>query len=187
MATATTTRLTAEEFERQFADVDSCELERGEVVRLTAGEWRHSSTCFKVAFLLGDWARTKRTGRVLINEAGLVTSRDPDTVRGVDVAYFSFERVPRGQEPESFVEVPPNLAVEVLGKGQGWKKMAEKVGEYLRIRADRTWIIDPRHRTLHVFSPEDPPRAYAENETVTDEAVLPGFSCRVAEFFGDQD
>ncbi len=183
MATATTTRLTADEFVTQFAEVAFCELERGQVVRLTVGASRHSAICFKVAYVIGKWAEAAGAGRVLINETGLITSRDPDTVRGLDVAYYSFQRVPRGQEPEPFAEVPPNLAVEVLGKVQGWKKMTEKVGEYLRIGADRAWIVDPNHRTLHVFSPDAPPQAYAESDTLTDDAVLPGFSCRVADFF----
>lgn len=149
MSTATSTRLTAEDFERQYADVDFCELERGEVIRLTAGGWRHSWICSKVTWLLTDWARRNNTGRVLTNEAGLITARDPDTLRGVDVMYFSYERVAKGQEPESFPEVPPNLAVEVVGKGQGWKKMTEKAAEYLRMGADRAWIDRPlRHQLL---------------------------------------
>jgi Uma2 family endonuclease len=183
MSTAIKTRLTAEEFAERFADVDFCELERGEVIRLTAGGWRHSAICFKVAFVLGIWAQQNRLGRVLVNEAGLITGRDPDTVRGVDVLYYSYARVPKGREPQSFADVPPNLAVEVVGKGQGWKKMTEKVGEYLRLGADRAWIIDPSKRTLHVFSPDDPPREYTEADVITDETVLPGFSCKLAEFF----
>jgi Uma2 family endonuclease len=183
MATMTGTRLKAEEFEHRYADVDFCELERGEVVELTAGGWRHSAICFKVGFLLGDWARRTRLGRVLTGEAGLVTGRDPDTVRGVDVMYYSFERVAPGQEPESFAEIAPNLAVEVVGKGQGWRKMTEKAAEYLRLGADRVWVIDPRNRTLHVFHPDQPPRELKSAEVIVDEQLLPGFSCKLAELF----
>lgn len=182
-ATATTTLLTAEQFERQYADIGFCELERGEMIQSTAGGWRHSSISFKVGLLLGNWARQHRTGWVLSNGAGVITSRGPDTVRGTDVAYFSFERVPRGKEPESFAGVPPSVAVELVGKGQGWRKMTEKAGEYMRMGVERTWIIDPKTRTLHVFSPDEPPCELGEHDTLTDAAVLPGFSCRVAEFF----
>lgn len=185
MSTAATTRLTAERFERQYADCDFCELERGEVVHLTAGGWLHSAICSKVTILLGNWARQQGTGRVLSSEAGLITARDPDTVRGVDVLYFAFERVPRGREPESFAEIPPNLAVEVIGKGQGWNKMTEKVAEYLRMGVDRAWILDPRNRTLHVFQQNEPPREYREGDTVGGDPALPGFSCKVGEFFED--
>lgn len=46
-----------------------------------------------------------------------------------DGEYFSFERVPRGKELKFFAEVAPTLAVEIVGKGQGWKKMTEKAAE----------------------------------------------------------
>lgn len=183
LAANETSRLRAEEFETRYADVPFCELERGEVVYLTAGGWKHSSISFRVALALGKWAESASTGRVLTNEAGVITSRDPDTVRGIDVAYFSFERVPRGKEPESFAEVAPTLAVEIVGKGQGWKKMTEKAAEYLRMGADRVWIIDPKRNSLHVFTSDQPPREYTENDTIENDPVLPGFACRVAEFF----
>lgn len=152
---------------------------------MTAGGWKHSSLCAQIAGILREWARLSGKGRVLTGEAGVITSRDPDTVRGIDVAYFSFERVPRGKEPESFSEVAPTLAVEIVGKGQGWKKMTEKAAEYLRMGADRVWIIDPKRNTLHVFTADQPPREYGEKDTIENDAVLPGFVCRVGDLLTD--
>lgn len=183
MATAIATRLTAEEFEKRYVDVPFCELERGEVIYLTAGGWKHSRISLKVAFLLERWAEKTKRGRVLINDAGLITERDPDTVRGVDVMYFSFQRVPEGKEPEGFAETPPELAVEVVGKKQGWKKMVGKAAEYMAMGAARVWIVDPKARTLHVFAEDEEPKKYDINSTIRDEAILPGFSCKVSEFF----
>lgn len=182
---AIATKLTAREFEAQSADVDFCELERGEVVQLTAGGWDHSRICFRIARILGDWAEPGRHGRVLVGEAGIITQNNPDTVRGVDVAYYSYRRLPRGQEPQGFVTVVPTLAVEVVGKGQGWGKMVEKAGEYLAMGADRVWIINPGARTVHVFRPDAEPQRFGEADTLADEAVLPGFSCGVAAIFED--
>ncbi len=180
-----TARLSAEEFESRFADTPFCELERGEVIQLTVGGWRHSALCARIAWLLGDWAQRGGAGRVLTGEAGVITARDPDTVRGMDVAYFSFERVPRGQEPESFAEVAPTLAVEVIGKGQGWKKMTEKAAEYLRMGADRVWIIDPKRKSLHVFTSDQPPREYGVGETIEKDTALPGLVLAVTGIFSD--
>lgn len=184
-ATRAATHVSIDEFRTRYVDVPFCELERGEVIHLTTGGWKHSSICAQVAFLLKDWARRTSLGRVLTGEAGIVTSHDPDTVRGVDVAYFSFERVPRGKEPESFSEVAPTLVVEVVGKGQGWKKMTEKAAEYLRMGADRVWVIDPQRNSLHVFTSDAPPREYGTSDTIENDPMLPGFTCRVAEIFAE--
>lgn len=184
-ATRAATHVTIDEFRTRYVDVPFFELERGEVVHLTAGGWKHSAICARVAFILGKWTQTTGLGRVLTGEAGIVTSRDLDTVRGVDVAYFSFERVPQGKEPESFSEVAPTLAVEVVGKGQGWKKMTEKAAEYLRLGADRVWVIDPLRNTRHVCTSDAPPQEYGVSDTIENDPVLPGFTCRVAEKFAE--
>lgn len=178
-------RMTAEGFARRFAQVPCCELQRGEVVHLSPGAWDHSAISFRIAARLGEWAARRKRGRVLTNEAGLITRRRPDTVRGMDVAFFSYQRVPRGQEPSGFATVAPELVVEIIGKGQGWKAMVEKAGEYLAVGVDRVWIVDPRRMTLHVFQADHEPIRLTARDTLRDAAVLPGFACRLAELFQD--
>jgi Uma2 family endonuclease len=85
-------------------------------------------------------------------------------------------------KPEGFSVVPPNLAVEVVGKGQGW---SQKAGEYLAMGVDRIWIIEPRTRRVHIFQAEAEPSALGSGQTLSDETVLPGFSCPVDELFAD--
>jgi Uma2 family endonuclease len=176
-------RLTARQFERLAPHLGPCELERGEVIPLSPGSLGHSGISANVAILLGMWARRTAHGRVYTNEAGVVTESDPDTVRGVDVAYFSFKRLPRGRQPSGFARVPPNLAVEIIGKGQGWKKMVEKAGEYLRMGVDRVWIIDPKKRSVCVLRPDSEPVILTGGQTVADPRILPGFRCKIREFF----
>ncbi len=177
--------MTAEQFELRYSDVPYCELERGEVVRLMAGGWEHSRISYRIARLLGDWAEQSLRGRVLTNEAGLITERDPDTVRGVDVAYFSYERIPVGHEPDGFATVAPEPAVEVVGKRQGWGKIVEKAGEYLRMGVERVSIVNPATRTVHVFRPDADPERFGESNTLSDPVLLPGFACAVRSFFND--
>ena len=46
-------------------------------------------------------------GHILINDSGIITRRNPDSVRGADVFYISFIRMPRGTLPQSYLDVPP--------------------------------------------------------------------------------
>lgn len=184
MSTATTL-LTAEEFERQYADVPFCELVRGEVIELTAGGLRHSRITGRAYFLLESWARALKLGRAYTGDTGLIVDRDPDTVRGADVAYFSFQRLPAEREPVGFSVIPAELVVEVVGKGQGWNEMVEKTGEYLRMGVDRVWLLDSESETLHIYGGNARPTELAGDADVRDEAILPGFTCRVSEFFRD--
>lgn len=183
MPVAVRQKLTIAEFAARYADMPLRELVRGKVVKLVAGGGFHGMVSTNVTRLLATWAKRSRRGRVLSNEAGVITERTPGTVRGADCIYISFGRLPRGKLTDEFLEVPPELVVEVAGKGQSWGRLQDKAGEYLRMGVDRVWVLDPKARTLHVFSSDAPPRQYKRNEMVEDENVLPGFTCRVNEFF----
>jgi len=167
----------------EYADVPFCELERGEVVHLTVGGMDYSRIVTEIIYLLQVWAKKTKKGRVLAGETGVITGRNPDTVRGIDVAYLSYKRVPKGTRQSGFLATPPNLAVEVVGKGQGWGKMAQKAGEYFAMGVDRVWIVDPKKETLHVYRPDAEPERLTKADTLRDRDILPGFSCKVAAFF----
>ncbi|MBI4578342.1 MAG: Uma2 family endonuclease [Planctomycetes bacterium] len=182
---STRTLTTAIEFERIAAGLGPCELVRGEVITLSPGGLSHSRVTARIAGLLWEWERRTRLGRTLTGEVGFAVETQPDTVRGADVAYYAYERLPKQTRLDGFSAVPPNLVVEIVGKGQGWREMVEKVGEYLRMGVDRVWVIDPKSCRVHVYSRDAEPSVLARGDTLTDETVLPGFSCQVDEFFAD--
>ena len=57
---------------------------------------RHGQICGK-ADRLRDFADEHDLGHVLCNDSGVITERDPDTVRGADVSFYSYAKVPRGR------------------------------------------------------------------------------------------
>lgn len=177
------TPMSVAQFERIAESLGSCELVRGEVVRVSPGGLPHSTVSANVAYLLSQWARKSRKGRVLANEAGIVTSDRPATVRGADVAFVSYRRLPRRARPSGFARVAPELVVEIVGSGQTWKQTFEKAGEYLGMGVDRVWIVDVRRRRVHVLHPDAPPVVLSEKDAIADAEVLPGFRCKVSEFF----
>lgn len=152
---------------------------------MSPGGADHSFSSSNIYFLLAAWARRTKRGRALTNEVGLITQRRPDTVRGADVVYFSYERLSRRSRVRGFFDVAPELVVEVLGRHQNWKIAVEKAGEYFAMGVNRVWIVDPARRTLHVLSPDAAPQRFTKGQSLRDEALLPGFSCRVAELFDD--
>jgi len=48
---------------------------------------------------------------------------------------------------------------------------------------DRVWIIDPATRTLTMYRVGHPAKRLGGDDEVRDEEILPGFSCRVSDFF----
>jgi Uma2 family endonuclease len=185
VATATRTLMTATEFEAVAERLGPCELVRGEVVRLSPATLAQGLVTTNVAGLLWEWARRTRLGRVYAGETGLVVEIDPDTVRGADVVYYSYARLPKGEQPRGFGRTPPNLIVEVVGIGHGWRETLEKVGEYLGMGVDRVWVVDSGAQSVHIFRPDAEPMVLGTSDVLADDAVLPGFSCRVNDVFAD--
>src|SRR5688572_15728453 len=134
--------LTAEEFER-LPDVGLAELVRGRVEPVNMPTPRHGEVCFNVARILDAFVRANKLGRIVTNDSGIITERDPDTVRGADVAYYGYARVPKGPLPRGYLPIAPDVAVEVLSEDDRWPRLLRKIGEYLKAGVLAVCVLDP--------------------------------------------
>ena len=181
---ATTVKLiTAEELSRmpEPADGSRCELLEGELIQMTPAGARHGRTTLAVGTVLFAFVSEKGLGHVVSNDTGIFTERDPDTVLAPDLAYWSGQRLP--ELPEGYVEVPPDLAVEVVSPSDSQSYVHRKVLHYLDHGVSLVWLIDPKTRTVTVFRSRRDVCILGEAEEITGSDVLPGFSCRVGRFF----
>ena len=90
--------LTIEDYAHLPDNGQPTELVRGRIVTMDPPVPRHGQICNKVGRILGDFAE-KDLGHVLNNDSGVVTEHDPDTVRGADIAFYSYPKVPKGPLP----------------------------------------------------------------------------------------
>jgi Uma2 family endonuclease len=178
--------MTAEEFyvwaNRPENDNRWFELVRGEVIELPVPRIRHGAVAANAVGILRNYTFKRRKGYITSNDSGVILERDPDTVRGPDVALYenvrSFDEL-----PAKYAETPPRVAVEVLSPEDRPVVLLHKIADYLRTGVEMVWLIDPKARTITVYRSDKMPRVYQEHEVLTGEDVLPGFRCRVAEFF----
>jgi Uma2 family endonuclease len=184
MSTVAEKLITAGEFARMPAPPDGSkqELVRGVIVTMPPPGFHHGVCQVRVASLLDGHARANRQGRVTV-ESGLITEQDPDTVRGPDVSFWSFARLPEDQRPEGYPDVAADMCVEILSPHRRLRTILEKLREYFARGVRMVWVVDPEDRTVTVYRTPDEGRLYHESATLSGEDVLPGFSCRVAEIF----
>jgi len=175
--------LTAEEYAALPDDGRPTELVRGVVVPATFPDPRHGETCVRVSFLLMRYLETRPTGRAVCNRSGVITRRDPDSVRGPDVSYYSYARVPRGRLPLSYLPVPPELVFEVRSTGDRWREVHVKVGEYLAAGVALVCVLDQQTETAHVFHSDQAPRVVTREQELTLPEVLADFRVPVRRFF----
>ena len=99
------TLLTAKEFWLLPDDGQLTELVRGRIVTMNMPGFRHGEICGTIVGILREHTRPRKLGRAVCNDSGVQTEHDPDTVRGADVAYYSFARLPAGDCPNSYRDV----------------------------------------------------------------------------------
>jgi Uma2 family endonuclease len=144
---------------------------------------RHGEICAQVVYIVRRYLEQNDLGRVVSNDSGVVTKRAPDSVRGADVAFYSYARVPRGPLPEGYLEVAPELAFEVKSPGDAWADIRAKVDEYLQAGVLVVCVLDPQTQTAHVHVAGQAPRVFAADEDLVLPKALGDFRVPVRGFF----
>lgn len=183
MSTVKQQLMTAEEFLHYSGPPGlKVELVRGEVITMCVPGFSHGFCQLRAGSILDQYGRLTRLGRAVV-ESGVITERDPDSVRGPDVSFWTVAQLPLDQMPKGYPPGFPELCVEVLSPYNVFAKILEKMGEYFRAGTRMVWIIDPEDRTVTIYRTPDEGQVLHESATLTCEDVLPGFSCPVREFF----
>jgi Uma2 family endonuclease len=157
MATATTAKrlLTAEEYSRLPDDGRMTELVRGEVVEMNIPVSRHGEICARITYLLQRFLEDHPVGRVISNDSGVITERGKDTVRGPDVAFCSFARIPPGPLAWEYLSVPPEVVFEVRSPTDRWPAILTKTAEYLNAGVGAVCVVDQATMSVYVYRTDD--------------------------------
>jgi Uma2 family endonuclease len=73
--------LTVEEYARLPDDGRATELVRGRIVEVPPTYAFHGYVCSNISRVVGNFVEAGKLGRVMTNDSGVVTERDPDTLR----------------------------------------------------------------------------------------------------------
>lgn len=157
------------------------ELVDGTLVEKTMGV-QEAFLAMDLGGILREFARKHNLGAVF--GADGAARLMPGLIRVPDVSFVRWERFPEpGKIPDQpALTLAPDLAVEVLSKSNTRGEMERKLKEYFLAGILRVWFVDPRPRTVRVYTSPDVFTLLTESETLTDDA-LPGFSLPLAELF----
>jgi Uma2 family endonuclease len=184
MATTQTSLVTAEQFMEMDLDDGNYELVRGEVILLSLDNYHHAFVAAKIGRLLGNYGDKTGYGYALSGDFAVRTERNPDTVRGADVAFYSNARLPYSSSLPGLPEIPPDLAVEVYSPSNRASEMRVKVNEYLDVGVLMVWVVHPNRRNVVIYRVDDPiPTVLTQTDVLENLPELPGFRCAVSDFF----
>lgn len=158
------------------------ELIAGKVVTMPPPSFRHGEALLSIGAILQAFIRKHRLGRI-VTESGVITERDPDSVRGPDIAYWSKERLPLGVAVDGYPEVAADIVVEIISESKRRRAVKRKLKEYFSCGIRLVCVVDLEERTLTIYDNPKKGQLFENDAVVEGGDVLPGFRCSVGEFF----
>jgi Uma2 family endonuclease len=158
-----------------------CELIDGVLVEKTMG-YNESLIAVEIIYLMKAFLKKHDLG-IVLGEAGTLRIL-PRQVRIPDVCFISWDRFPNRQLPsEPIPALAPDLAVEVLSKGNTDQEMQRKLRDYFSAGVRLVWYIEPSTRSAKCYTAEDQVVELAESQSLSGGDVLPGFELPLKELF----
>ena len=158
-----------------------CELIDGVLLEKTVGNYE-SWLAGQVFELLNSYVKCHRLGVVLLPD-GMYRLR-PGLVRLPDVSFVSWDRLPGKTIPDAAVwEVVPDLAVEVISRGNTREEMDRKLRDYFEAGVRLVWYVLPHAHQVRVYTAVDQWSDRGKGDTLQGEPVLPGLAIDIDELF----
>lgn len=132
---------------------------------------------------LKTFVRKNKLGKVVVGEVGVYITRDPDTIRAADVAYISNERYAKRDPQKGYLNVAPELVVEILSPDDRWNDVNQKMRDYFSIDVQLIWIADPETQTVYAYRSMTDVREFKMGDTLTGDDIVPGFNVAIAKLF----
>lgn len=175
--------MTVDEFERmsgsEFYELVDGYLKERKVS--TRSNW----VAVKLSSALVQYA--ERSGGVPLGE-GVELAIDPARPRTLvykpDGAFVSHGRIPGDMPGDGFLDLPPDLVIEVASPGNDADELLGKAIDYLRFGVELVWLVFPERKLVQVLT-----RGSNMTELVwpgtplTGGEVLPGLSIDLARIF----
>jgi Uma2 family endonuclease len=162
-----------------------CELVDGVLVEKAMGYNESALTAWLIYLLIGF---------VEEHDLGIVAGPDgtlrlmPGLVRIPDISFVSWGRLPGQTLPRTPIpDLVPDLTIEVLSESNTRREMERKLGEYFSVGVRLVWYVDPRTRTVQVYTGVDEITSLDASQTLDGDDVLPGFSLPLQRLFRERN
>ncbi len=168
------------EFCRANQDLRIERAATGEVIVMPPAFSDTGNRNFNLATQLGAWTEQDGTGVGFDSSAGFTLPNG--ATRSPDAAWIRLERwqALTAEQQASFAPLCPDFVVELRSASDSLTGLEAKMQEYIANGAQLGWLIDRKHRVIHVYRPNRDPELLHQPETVSGDPELPGFVLRLA-------
>ncbi|MBD2343082.1 Uma2 family endonuclease [Anabaena subtropica] len=168
------------------------ELVDGSILVMGPSDYISEEIGVEFARQLANWVRPRKLGRVTGSSAGFILPRletengiesdiEKRNLRAPDVSFVRAERLKISKR--DFVELVPDLMIEIKSKSDRIKPLEEKIQLFLQLGSTVGILIDPDKLTLTVYRINQEPIILKNNDKLTLPDLLPGWELTVSEIW----
>ena len=183
MATAKNKLLTADDLLRLYGHGVKGELIKGVLYETVAAGRTHARIAGRIITAFNVHVLPRRLGEVGGTDGGVLIEQDPDTVREPDVYFVSAGRLPIDDQSDGYLEVMPDLVVEIVSPNDRDRDVREKTGMWMEHGVSTVLEVRPATRSILVHRPGVPAVTLTGDDVLDGGDVLPGFSLPLSEIF----
>jgi Uma2 family endonuclease len=112
-----------------------------------------------------------------------VTTKPQKKIRKPDASFVAKGRFANDVVPDGNITIAPDLAVEVVSPNDLAMDLEQRITDMLEFGAKLIWIVYPNTRSVLVQRADGSAARLTEDKDLSGEAIIPGFSCRIATLF----
>jgi Uma2 family endonuclease len=173
--------MTAEEL-MNLPDEPLChELIKGELLTMPPPGAKHGAVTMELSSPLHVYVKANQLGVVFGAETGFVLERNPDTVLAPDSSFIRGARL--NTLPDGYLEMAPDLVVEVISPSQSRPEMERKATRWLEYGVLEVWLVDAKRRTVDIRRPTGNNQLLREGDDLTGGDIVPGFRISLSRIF----
>lgn len=162
------------------------ELVEGNIVIIGPSDYESEEIGGRLLTFLNMWVLSRKLGRVTGSSAGFIlpsidNNSEKSNLRAPDVSFVKAERLKKSKR--DFVELVPDLVVEIKSKSDRIKPLEEKIQLFLQLGATVGILIDPDKLTVTVYRFNQAPVMLENQDIFTIPELLPGWELAVSELW----
>ena len=163
------------------------ELVRGVLIVMSPAGSEHGWIAARILTRLANHVEANGLGRVYAAETGFLIEVNPDTVRAPDAAFVSQERIDKAPPSPSYLQVAPDLVVEVVSPSDPSTDVEAKAEQWLEAGSRIVLVADPINQTLRVYKSKAQIEVLHSGEEFSSGDVCGDWKISVNEIFDIQD
>lgn len=157
------------------------ELVDGRIIVMGPSDYTSDEIGTRLSTFLNNWVMPRQLGRVTGAAAGFRLPTTNKDLRAPDVSFVKAERLKRS--PRSFVDLVPDLMVEIKSKTDRLKPIKEKIQAFLILGSQVGILIDPDKENVTIYRPTGEPILLTNNDILTIPELFPGWELPVSELW----